>query len=885
MLFVWARQTEAPASCLRGCCCRCLLVFVVLMTSDFGDCGQTPARQDRELDTNRLAGPGFFHPPPELPRAGQTNVSHFEKPPGSPGLNEMSPDLVDFNSTKESFPPEAGQNQLQEGILVHTEPVLPNINFSKPLEHNTTLNVLSTRNGLDFAARTDDIRDLPQQSNQTFERSRSLYKKVTHESIKLSGNISSSTAGVRGNVTHMPITSFFTSSVGQAVSTLHSKGVLVTQTLELTKDSSHRNPLIRTGTQASIESVRNSSDPPITIYSRERLSEGATNSVFGNATSSFKPVHKASAEASLAQTQSALRHPDAEFPKQSTSRFMVPHQMAASSPFRKDPSEPIPEKETIMTNNSHGTDTSNPSSFMESNLDASTKQPAPRDSITLKVLGRKQDAPEKEQTEIDLERPPTRDQHVEATDNREVRRRLESPRVRTTQKNVIRFTEQAATAHKATVKKRRSTQDPKDIKSTLKLMSSKKGSSDATQSKVLTSAVASHASDFRTIAPIKRHVPRESGDMHNYTTNGTSSGAVWPVDAILRVSLDGNGEALTVTWEYIPGSSTGVTHLSDSQTLRAFRTGGISSQQESSSESKANKSEHSSNMQSDSMNVQSEADLVNGFVVSYHIPGDEEYDSSRLGPRVRSFTLHQLHPDEDYIICVHALAGQKRIHEECANWHRSSLKLVVGVLAGTIFLLPCLVILVMIIYKDRKMRARKPGQGGSWDEEHQELARAFASCEESHEALVRNSQGDSSYTQTSQSNSVSNDRCSANNLSGDIVAECTRDQENLHLHQNHLWHSEVRGASNVELIRQGSPSSSSNPHISIGGDTANGALITRNTEAITPIDSKLPLEYEVLQDANNSIFPQTSPATGRAAISIPTLPTGAERGCDRETRI
>lgn len=97
---------------------------------------------------------------------------------------------------------------------------------------------------------------------------------------------------------------------------------------------------------------------------------------------------------------------------------------------------------------------------------------------------------------------------------------------------------------------------------------------------------------------------------------------------------------------------------------------------------------------------------VSGFQVSYRMNNREDFDSSSLDISVRSFALHSLHEDEHYVICVHAMINKTAVRKSCAEWSKSSMKMVVGILAGTIFLIPCIVVIVWILYKDYKMKQK-----------------------------------------------------------------------------------------------------------------------------------------------------------------------------------
>lgn len=95
-----------------------------------------------------------------------------------------------------------------------------------------------------------------------------------------------------------------------------------------------------------------------------------------------------------------------------------------------------------------------------------------------------------------------------------------------------------------------------------------------------------------------------------------------------------------------------------------------------------------------------------GFVVTYRINNREHYDSSKLGKYVRSFTLHSLHEDEDYVICVHAMVNTTSVKDACEHWNETSVKMVVGIMAGTLFLIPCIIVVIWILHKDKQVRKK-----------------------------------------------------------------------------------------------------------------------------------------------------------------------------------
>ncbi|XP_055892694.1 uncharacterized protein LOC129927440 isoform X2 [Biomphalaria glabrata] len=111
---------------------------------------------------------------------------------------------------------------------------------------------------------------------------------------------------------------------------------------------------------------------------------------------------------------------------------------------------------------------------------------------------------------------------------------------------------------------------------------------------------------------------------------------------------------------------------------------------------------------------------VTGFLVTYRINKREHFDSSKLGKYVRAFTLHSLHEDEDYVICVHAMVNATAVKEACAHWNENSMKILVGIMAGILFLVPCIVVVILILVKDRQVR-KKCGQLNKQTTQEQKL--------------------------------------------------------------------------------------------------------------------------------------------------------------------
>ena len=465
------------------------------------------------------------------------------------------------------------------------------------------------------------------------------------------------------------------------------------------------------------------------------------------------------------------------------------------------------------------------------------------------------------------------------------------PLLRTTLAHLFHNTEHRVAKRKSTVKVRRSTRDPVDDKSTFP--SSRGKSKETSELETITPGLLKNPP--MPLETQKRHVPVGSefsdygcpfqGIDHIHHGNNI----LWSAGASLLVTLSGDGEALNVTWEITSQKS-----AAPKGTPRQARDTGSAVRQDSRAASLANDPEHldeagSSNTASagilnDALDLTTADEMVNGFVVSYRIPGEEEYDSSRLRPTVRSFVLHQLHPDEDYIICVHAMAGQQRVHEECATWSKSLLqrKAVMGVLAGTLFFVPCLVVVIWIIRKDKRMRAKHGTGLDGWQTTHPGLVRAFSTCEESQEALVQEGHNsrEGRYSRSSQIN-YSDDHSPC----GSKSHQHRQYPQQKSIEQNHKDHQHHCGDHGTEQIGGDRPSLT----MHAGHDS------TRNLiEADASIDSEMPVLHDILEDNVfcNPTAASTNTQTILSAAGLPSSPLskpgvsgGKDSICDREAKI
>lgn len=96
---------------------------------------------------------------------------------------------------------------------------------------------------------------------------------------------------------------------------------------------------------------------------------------------------------------------------------------------------------------------------------------------------------------------------------------------------------------------------------------------------------------------------------------------------------------------------------------------------------------------------------VTNFVATYKTSKGEHYDSNPLGKQVREYTFTSMDKDEEYMVCIHAMINGTSVQEVCSVWSESSMKVIVGILAGVVGLIPCFVALLWVMRKDKKMVA------------------------------------------------------------------------------------------------------------------------------------------------------------------------------------
>lgn len=118
--------------------------------------------------------------------------------------------------------------------------------------------------------------------------------------------------------------------------------------------------------------------------------------------------------------------------------------------------------------------------------------------------------------------------------------------------------------------------------------------------------------------------------------------------------------------------------------------------------------------------------MVDGFRLRY-IPEDAELLTSPIIPAdQRAYVLHHSGLEEHFRVCLDVLAFETAVvHMECRSFKDESGSIVVGILAGVIFIVPCIVAMVYVLIKDRKLSKEaeeeyEPLKGAEKDAEKQE---------------------------------------------------------------------------------------------------------------------------------------------------------------------
>ena len=120
--------------------------------------------------------------------------------------------------------------------------------------------------------------------------------------------------------------------------------------------------------------------------------------------------------------------------------------------------------------------------------------------------------------------------------------------------------------------------------------------------------------------------------------------------------------------------------------------------------------------------------VVDGFRLRY-IPEDAQpMTSPVIPPDQRSYVLRDLGLEVHFRVCLDVLSFETAVvHMECRSFKDESGSIVVGILAGVIFIVPCIAAMLYVLYKDRQFTRDEdeecqPLQGGEKDAEMQDVA-------------------------------------------------------------------------------------------------------------------------------------------------------------------
>ena len=81
------------------------------------------------------------------------------------------------------------------------------------------------------------------------------------------------------------------------------------------------------------------------------------------------------------------------------------------------------------------------------------------------------------------------------------------------------------------------------------------------------------------------------------------------------------------------------------------------------------------------------------------------YVSPILQSNERKMTISYELTESESVVCLRALLNETEVlQEKCEHVSVSDLKIIIGILAGSIFIIPCILVLACIIYKDYKVR-------------------------------------------------------------------------------------------------------------------------------------------------------------------------------------
>ncbi|XP_067652129.1 leucine-rich repeats and immunoglobulin-like domains protein 2 [Haliotis asinina] len=97
-------------------------------------------------------------------------------------------------------------------------------------------------------------------------------------------------------------------------------------------------------------------------------------------------------------------------------------------------------------------------------------------------------------------------------------------------------------------------------------------------------------------------------------------------------------------------------------------------------------------------------DKIHGILVTYVTKDNTIFESPILNPNTSIYVIRDMKLVGSYSVCVHTLLNTTYTIKKACETHDSSLvQMLVGILAGTVFLIPCVATMVYILYKDHQM--------------------------------------------------------------------------------------------------------------------------------------------------------------------------------------
>ncbi|XP_050403549.1 TLR4 interactor with leucine rich repeats [Patella vulgata] len=103
--------------------------------------------------------------------------------------------------------------------------------------------------------------------------------------------------------------------------------------------------------------------------------------------------------------------------------------------------------------------------------------------------------------------------------------------------------------------------------------------------------------------------------------------------------------------------------------------------------------------------VKGDSSFIFGFVVSLKSTGKETYKTPILEKTQSSFIVTKSEDESEIDVCVNVLSNKTSVVAmACQSVSSSSLDYVIGILAGVVFLIPCIAALIFILRKDRMMQ-------------------------------------------------------------------------------------------------------------------------------------------------------------------------------------